>query len=128
MKTKDTSDKDVLIDGGRPSAGSAVVSYLESLSITRVHLMIATHVHEDHIGGLVSVLESTVDVDEVLLNNQTYSINIYTTFLSWAQNHTLIVAQRGSVLVLRNKVTIWLSSFTAAISTVNFVKMLRISD
>lgn len=69
----DTSNIDVLIDGGSASASSTVLDYLDNLNITRIHLMIATHPHEDHIGGLVSVLNSTLTVDEILINNQTHT-------------------------------------------------------
>ena len=74
----DTSNRDVLIDGGTASVGSEVLDYFDSLNITRIHLMIATHVHEDHIGGLVSVLESAMNVEEILINNQTYTSSTYT--------------------------------------------------
>jgi len=96
----DTQDTDVLIDGGPTTAGSTVLDYLDSLSITRIHLMIATHVHEDHIGGLIAVLNSVTNVDEILINNQAYTSKAYTDFMSLAQSHTIIVAQRGQTFIL----------------------------
>jgi competence protein ComEC len=102
----DTASGDVLIDGGPTDAGSTVVSYLGSLSITRIHLMIATHVHEDHIGGLVTVLNSITNVDEVLINNQTSTSNTYTNFMNLARHHTVTVAQRGQTFVLTTTVNL----------------------
>jgi len=96
----DTPNIDVLIDGGPAPAGSTVLDYLDSLNITRIHLMVATHVHEDHIGGLVAVLNSTTNVDEVLINNQTYTSITYTNFMNLAQSHTITVAQRGQTFNL----------------------------
>ena len=47
----------VLIDGGPGSAEDELVAYLEMLGIERFRAVIATHPHEDHIGGLDRVLE-----------------------------------------------------------------------
>jgi len=96
----DTPNRDVLIDGGPTLAGSTVLDYLGSLNITRIHLMVATHVHKDHIGGLIAVLNSTTNVDEILINNQTHTSITYTNFMSLAQSHTITVAQRGQTFIL----------------------------
>jgi len=55
--------RDVLIDGGSTTALSTVPGYLHSLNVTGIHLVIATHAHEDHIGGLVAVLNSTLTIE-----------------------------------------------------------------
>ena len=96
----DTPDKDVLIDGGPADAGPTVLSYLTSTSVTHVHVMVATHVHEDHIGGLVAILSSTTIVDEILINGQTSSSNTYTNVMNLAQSHKVTVADRGQTYTL----------------------------
>lgn len=48
----------VLIDGGTGLAEDALVSYLKNLKVERLRAVIATHPHEDHIGGLDKVLSS----------------------------------------------------------------------
>jgi len=115
----DTSNRDVLIDGGPASAGSDVLDYLDSLNITRIHLMIATHVHADHIGGLVSVLESAINVDAILINNQTYTSSTYTNFMNLAQSHTVTLAQRGQTFPLTE---------TANLSVFNSVQPLEFTS
>jgi len=102
----DTPNRDMLIDGGPARAASTVLDYLDDLNITRIHLMIATHPHEDHIGGLVAVLNSATNVDEILTNNQAYTSNTYTNFMNLAQGYTMTVAQRGQTFVLTETVNL----------------------
>jgi beta-lactamase superfamily II metal-dependent hydrolase len=101
----DTPNRDVLIDGGSAEA-TPILDYLSSLNITHIHLMIATHVHEDHIGGLIAVLNSTINVDEILINNQTYTSNAYTDFMELTQNHKVTVSHRGQIYSLTETVNL----------------------
>jgi competence protein ComEC len=96
----DTSNMNVLIDASYSSASSTVLDYLDDLNITHIHLMIATHAHADHIGGLVGVLNSAITIDEVIINNQTHTSITYTNFITLAQTHTITVAQRGQTIIL----------------------------
>ncbi|HKP52332.1 MAG TPA: ComEC/Rec2 family competence protein [Chloroflexia bacterium] len=68
----------VLIDGGY--GGMGTVEYLQALGVERVTLMVATHPHADHIGGLVDVLHA-MPVDEVVTNGRSYTTQVYEQFL-----------------------------------------------
>lgn len=46
----------MLVDAGVPDQGTTVVGYLQSRHITHIDLLVATHPHEDHIGGMGDVL------------------------------------------------------------------------
>jgi len=54
----------MLVDGGFPESGDMVVEYLKSQGITFLDVVVATHPHNDHMGGLISVLEA-FDVGKV---------------------------------------------------------------
>ncbi|MEM1551915.1 MAG: MBL fold metallo-hydrolase [Candidatus Bathyarchaeia archaeon] len=78
----ETDGHDVLIDGGSRSAGSMLMGYLSDLGVSEIAYVVATHPHEDHIGGLISVLESSISVSVVLYNNQSATSQVYKDFMS----------------------------------------------
>jgi beta-lactamase superfamily II metal-dependent hydrolase len=49
-------DKVILIDAGEVDQGERVVSDLQKLGVTQIDLLVATHPHADHIGGMQTVL------------------------------------------------------------------------
>jgi beta-lactamase superfamily II metal-dependent hydrolase len=57
---------DILIDGGKPGAGPTVVAYLLDQNVDDIEVMVVSHPHEDHIGGLIDVLESAIPVKAVV--------------------------------------------------------------
>ncbi|MFA5269623.1 MAG: lamin tail domain-containing protein [Methanoregula sp.] len=51
-------NKTLMIDAGEIDMGDRVVSDLTSLGVTRIDLLVASHPHSDHIGGMLKVLEA----------------------------------------------------------------------
>ncbi len=51
-----SSGKNILIDAGEDSA--PVISYLRQNQVSRLDIIIATHPHSDHIGGMSDVIQS----------------------------------------------------------------------
>ena len=50
--------KNLLIDAGPKDAEDKVVSYVKTQNITKLDYIIATHPHDDHIGGMAEVLKN----------------------------------------------------------------------
>jgi competence protein ComEC len=73
-------NESLLIDGGKEVEGPTVVAYLHSVGITHLHGVVATHPDSDHIGGLITVLDS-VQVDHVYDVGLPKSSATYATFL-----------------------------------------------
>ena len=71
----------VLIDGGPRSAGQTVVEYLVRRGIRELDLVIGTHPHEDHIGGLIEVLQ-TFPVKRVIDSGQPHTTRTFDQYLS----------------------------------------------
>lgn len=88
-----------LIDGGEK--GSGVVQYLQSLGVKRIDLLIATHPHSDHIGGLVQVL-SAFPVSKVVTNGQPHTTSVYESFLDGiaAAQAEYVEVRQGDLLQL----------------------------
>ena len=65
-----TREKTVLIDAGERDQGQTVCDYLKSAGVEKLDLVIATHPHSDHIGGMADVLFQFA-ADEILMPQMT---------------------------------------------------------
>lgn len=73
--------KALLIDGGNADDGPQVVQYLKKAGVRKLAAVVATHPHEDHIGGLLAVL-AAFPLDEFYLPNAVASTRTYERLLS----------------------------------------------
>ncbi len=60
----------MLVDGGMSENESDLVAYLKSCGITTLKYVVATHPHEDHIGGLDKVFENFT-VNDIIMPSAT---------------------------------------------------------
>ena len=66
---RDGNGFDVLVDGGRKSAGDDLIKYILGSGVDDLEVVLATHADSDHIGGLISVLEAIeIPVESVFYN------------------------------------------------------------
>ena len=72
--------KTVLIDASTRSAGANVVSYVEDLGYDAIDIVIATHPHEDHIGGLPDVIDA-FDIGQIYMSNGVTTTKIFETLM-----------------------------------------------
>ena len=93
--------KNVLIDAGDQDSGQTVESYLRSHGVTSLDLVVATHPHSDHIGGLLTVLND-FPVGQVLDSGQVHTTQTYENFLTLVdqKNIPFAVAERGQTIDL----------------------------
>jgi len=81
----DYGDYDILIDAGNNNDGASVVDYLKKLNTDDIEILVATHPHEDHIGGLDDVL-AAFKVENIIDSGKTATTNAYKDYWSAVQN------------------------------------------
>jgi len=93
--------KNILIDGGEQEMGGRVESYLRDHGVTSLDLMIATHPHDDHIGGLITILKD-FPINQVLDSGQAHTTQTFSTYLNLIdqKNIPFETAQRGQTIDL----------------------------
>jgi len=82
----DRGETDILVDGGPTSA--SVLAYLQGQGVADIDLLVATHPHADHIGGLPDVL-GQYQVNEIWVSGDTATSQTY-------QNFATAVAAEGA--------------------------------
>ena len=60
-------EKNVLIDCGENGLGETVLEYLDSVGVERIDWLVATHPHSDHIGGMDTVINSDIAIENMMM-------------------------------------------------------------
>lgn len=93
----DLGETEILIDAGDRSPG--VVNYLSSYVNGALDVMVATHTHADHIGGLIDVL-ARYQVKDIWLNGDTATTATFSQFMNSVNGEgaTIHQAERGNTI------------------------------
>lgn len=68
-------EKTILIDAGNADSGQEVLRYINNKGYDRIHYLIATHPHADHIGGMEYIINN-INIDYIYAKNFAYNSNI----------------------------------------------------
>lgn len=100
-----TPSKDILIDGGERN--SKAFDYLISLGIDELDLVIGTHPHSDHIGGLVKVLEN-IRVKQLMDPGVVHTSKTYEDYLTLIYEKDILYTnvKAGVKLSLDNEISL----------------------
>lgn len=85
------SDKEaMLVDAGNNEDGAVLVKYLKEQGIDQLKYVIATHPHEDHIGGMDDIINNFI-VETVLMPDVTHTTKTFEDLLkAMDENHLSI--------------------------------------
>ena len=96
--------KTVLIDAGESEYGQVVASYIEKLKYSKIDYLIATHPHNDHIGGLTYIVNS-FDIGAIYMPDVTNNTSTYINLLKAieAKKKKVRVASIGKNIILEDE-------------------------
>ncbi|MDR5657956.1 MBL fold metallo-hydrolase [Serpentinicella sp. ANB-PHB4] len=66
----------ILIDAGEPNQGPNVVSYIKNLQIDTIDILIATHPHSDHIGGIPEVINN-FEINDFYMTEKSHTTEVF---------------------------------------------------
>lgn len=81
-------DFEMLIDAGTNSSGKDVVKYLQKLDVREIDILVGTHPHEDHIGGLDDVIK-TFPIKDIYMPNKTADTKTFEDVISAIESKDL---------------------------------------
>lgn len=82
----------MLIDGGRRSSSEKVVRYLKEQGVEDLKYVVGTHPHEDHIGGLIAVLD-TFNVENIMIPDVLNNTIAFEEFLDAIERNDLKITK-----------------------------------
>ena len=87
---KAPTGENMLIDAGNNADRPEVVSYLKKQGINKIDVLVGTHPHEDHIGGLDNVINS-FDIGQIYMPKVSHTTKTFEDVLIAIQNKGLKV-------------------------------------
>lgn len=75
------NEQNMIIDGGNRGDGPDVVKYIKDREIEKIDYVVATHPHEDHIGGLPDVI-SQFNIEKIYMPKKSANTKIFETLLN----------------------------------------------
>ena len=83
-----TEGKNILVDAGLSDNAESLVAELKKLGVKKVDILVATHPHADHIGGMNAVLKN-FEVGKIYDSGQVTTSKMYQKYLKTAKEEKI---------------------------------------
>lgn len=87
-----SNNQNMLIDAGTNASENKIVSYLKQNNVDRLDYVIATHPHEDHIGGLDYVVK-TFEIGEIIMPEKLHTTQTFENLLDAIESKKLQITK-----------------------------------
>ena len=107
--------KTMLIDAGKRGSGKTVVNFIKSKGYDKINYVVATHPHEDHIGGMIAVLNE-FEVENFYMPEVSATTKVFSDMLDAVENNgcNAIYARGGKTIFEKGSLK---AMFLAPLST-----------
>lgn len=104
---KSPNGKNMLIDAGESSSQTTIQNYIKEKGINKIDVLVATHPHADHIGGMAYII-SNFDIGSIYMPKATTTTKTYETLLTTIKNKGLSIntAKAGVVIDFDSTLTV----------------------
>lgn len=75
-----SGEYDILVDAGEKRDANAIINVLDNKGIKDIDLLVATHPHADHIGGMETIVEK-YDIKNILMSPTGHTSSLYENLL-----------------------------------------------
>jgi competence protein ComEC len=99
--------KNMLIDAGESTAQTAVYNYLKGKGVKKIDVLVATHPHADHIGGMAYIINN-FEIGSIYMTKVTTTTKTYETLLTTIKSKGLSIntAKAGVTIALDSALTV----------------------
>ncbi len=97
------NNKNMLIDAGNRGDADSIVSYLQKQGVKKLDYVIATHPHEDHIGGMSDIIKK-FPITEFYAPKKTATTKTFENMINALNGKKIITAKAGVKLNLGDNI------------------------